>query len=62
MTKAELNQIKQAIVLIHNKDHAPVPHSSGYYEGLNILTNLVKWEKIIEHFPVDQLGDLGCGY
>ena len=57
MTRAELNQIKKAITLIKN---GVILYSSEYYEGLNILTKLLNSE--FEHSPVDQLGDLGCGY
>lgn len=63
MSKTQISDsIKQAIILIHNKDHAPVPHSVDYFEGLNILTRIVGWPTIHPHFKIDELGDLGCGY
>ena len=49
MTKAQIrNAIKRSIVLIHNKNHAPVPHSGEYLEGLNILTKMVGWPRIYQ--------------
>ncbi len=49
LTKYEIKQrVCMAIVKIHNKDTAPVPHSREYFEGLKILTDLVGWSQIYQ--------------
>lgn len=64
MTKDEAAKIKRAIILIHNMNHASVPHSRDYWDGLNILTKMVDWGRITPNtfdYPDKFLADIDCG-